>query len=432
MPTLAVTGGRVLTPEFEIRDADVLLDTESGDIREVAPGLGADADETLDASGGLVVPGLVNAHCHMAMSLLRGYAAEKPLEEWLLEEVGPVEAEFSAEDVRTGTELALIELIRSGVTAVGDMYFENDVIAEAVEQSGLRALLGFGIVTVTKDDEGSAAEVEESVRFAREYDGAADGRIRTAVMPHSLTSVEEPYLAEAAERATEIDAPLHLHANETTGEVEPILDEHDRRPLEYADDLGLLREDTYVAHGVHLDETEIELAAERGVGVAHCPAANTKLASGIAPVQRLRDAGVTVGLGTDGPASNDDLDIFDDLRDAAMVGKLADGDATDVSAETALEIATAGGAELLGFDSGRIEPGANADLAVVDLDAPHLTPEHDLVSLLVYAARGSDVRHTVADGEIVMRDREVLPFDVESVQAEAEERAAAVVERAEE
>jgi len=430
METLAVTGGRVLTPDGVVR-ADVLVDRETGEILSVEPGLAGEADETLAAADGLVIPGLVNAHCHMAMSLLRGYAAERPLQTWLTEEVGPVEAVFDREDVRAGTELALVELIRSGVTAVGDMYFETAAVADAVERAGLRARLGFGIVTVTKDEAGAQADVDESLRVARELDGAADGRIRTAVMPHSLTSVGEPYLAEAAEQSAAAGLPLHFHANETVGEVEPVVADHDQRPVAYADDLGLLR-DSYVAHAVHVDDSEVQLLADRDVGVAHCPAANAKLASGIAPVQRMLDAGVTVGLGTDGPASNDDLDLFDEMRDAAMVGKLADGDASAVAAADVIEMATEGGADLLGFDSGRIEPGANADLTVVDLDAPHLTPEHDLVSLLVYAARGSDVRHTVADGEVLMRDREVEPFDERAVRERAEERATAAVERASE
>ncbi|MEZ3115136.1 amidohydrolase [Halobaculum sp. MBLA0147] len=427
--TLAVTGGRVLDPSLSVRRTDVLVDRTAGEILAVEDDLAGEADETLDASGGLVIPGLVNAHCHMAMTLLRGYAAEKPLMPWLTEEVGPVEATFGPEAVRAGTELALVELIQSGVTAVGDMYFETASIVEAVEQSGIRALLGFGAVTVTKDDEGAQADVDESVAVAERYDGAADGRIRTAVMPHSLTSVEPGYLAELGERAAAAELPLHFHANETTGEVDPVVAEHGQRPLAFADDRDLLR-DTYVAHGVHLDDAEIELAAERGVGVAHCPAANAKLASGIAPVQRLRDAGVTVGIGTDGPASNDTLDVFDEMRAAARVGKLADGNAGDVTAETVVEMATAGGADLLGFDAGRIEPGRAADLAVVDLDAPHLTPVHDPVKLLVYAATASDVRHTVADGEVVMRDREVLAFDTDAVERRAREAAHAAVERA--
>jgi 5-methylthioadenosine/S-adenosylhomocysteine deaminase len=187
----------------------------------------------------------------------------------------------------------------------------------------------------------------------------------------------------------------------------------------------------FIAHGVHLDRAEIELLADRGVGVAHCPASNMKLASGIAPVQELLDAGVTVGIGTDGAASNNDLDVFDELRDAAMVGKLEADDAAAVAAPEVVRAATAGGAELLGFDAGRIEAGALADLAVIDLDRPHLTPRHDLVSHLAYAVRGSDVRHTVVGGEVVVRDRELLTLEEPAVREAAQRHATALVGRAE-
>jgi len=193
----------------------------------------------------------------------------------------------------------------------------------------------------------------------------------------------------------------------------------------------MLEAGDFIAHGVHVDETEIELLAERGVGVAHCPASNMKLASGIAPVQAMLDAGVTVGIGTDGAASNNDLDVFDEVRDAAMVGKLGADDAAAVAAPDVVRAGTAGGAELLGFDSGRIEVGALADLAVIDLEKPHLTPAHDLVSHLAYAVRGSDVRHTVVDGEVVVRDREVLTLDETAVRRDAERRAEALIGRAE-
>jgi 5-methylthioadenosine/S-adenosylhomocysteine deaminase len=223
--------------------------------------------------------------------------------------------------------------------------------------------------------------------------------------------------------------PLHLHANETRDEVDPIVDEHGVAPLEYADGLGVLDEGTFLAHGVHVSETEIGLLADRGASVVHCPASNMKLASGMAPVQEYRDAGVTVALGTDGAASNNDLDLFDEMRDAAMIGKLAAGRADAVAAPDVVEMATAGGADALGLPGGRLAPGEAADLAVVSLDAPHLTPVHDVVSHLVYAARGSDVRHTLCDGQVLMRDREVLTMDEAQVKQEARERAAAMRER---
>jgi len=429
--TLAVTDGRVLVPGFDVVRADVLIDADAGEILDVAPGLAGDADETLDAEDGLVIPGLVNAHCHAAMTLLRGYADDEPLDVWLREHVWPVEAELTAADVRAGTELALVELIRSGVTAFADMYFHVDEVADAVADAGVRARIGHGVVTVGKDEAAARDDLDESFAVAARLDGAADGRIRTAVMPHSLTTVSEDLLAETADRARDADVPIHFHLNETEDEVDPVVDEHGVRPTEHADDLGLLAEDTFVAHGVHTDATEIETLADRGTSVVHCPASNMKLNSGMAPIQDMLDAGVPVALGTDGAASNNDLDLFDEIRDAAMLGKLAADDAAAVDAEAAVRLATEGGARALGFDSGRIEAGANADLAVVDLDAAHLTPEHDLVSHLAYAARGGDVRHTVCDGTVLMRDRDVRFLDEAAVCERAQEQAAALVARAE-
>jgi 5-methylthioadenosine/S-adenosylhomocysteine deaminase len=415
---------------MSVERADVLVDRERGEILEIGPDLAG--DDRLDATDSLVVPGLVNAHTHAAMTLLRGYADDKPLEAWLREDIWPAESALTAEDVRAGTELGIVEMIRSGVTAFADMYFHVGEVVEVVDRAGLRARLGHGVVTVGKDASEAAADVKAGLEVARQFDGAADGRVRTAFMPHSLTTVDESSLRDAVERAREADVPLHYHANETRAEVDPIVDERGERPLAYAEELGMLEAGDFLAHAVHLDETEIERLARTGTAVVHCPASNMKLASGMAPVQKLLDAGVTVGLGTDGAASNNDLDVFDEMRDAAMLGKLAADDASAVPAESAVRMATEGGARALGLPGGRIEPGTAADLAVLDLDVPHLTPRHDLVSHLAYAARGSDVRHTVCDGQVLMRDRELLTLDEKRVVATAAERAARLVERARE
>lgn len=431
MTMLQISGGQVLLPDMTVSRADILVDQDGGEIISVGdPGELSTGDETLDAEGCLVIPGLVNAHGHAAMTLLRGYADDKPLEAWLREDIWPAEAELTPGDVRAGTELGIVEMIKSGTTAFADMYFEVPEIAAAVERSGMRALIGHGIVTVGKDDEAARADVEESIAVAREFDGNAEGRINTAVMPHSLTTVSETCLSMAVEGAREIGVPVHFHANETHEEVEPIVEKRGIRPLEYANELGLLREKNFLAHGVHVDEREISLLAETGVGVAHCPASNMKLASGMAPVQAMLDAGVSVGIGTDGAASNNDLDLFDELRDAAMIGKLAADSAAAVPAESVVRMATSGSAEAIGIDSGRIDEGANADLAIVGFEKPHLTPAHDPVSHLVYAVRGSDVRHTVCEGQVLMRDREVLTLDEEVVRETAERRAVELVERA--
>ncbi|SEK95172.1 amidohydrolase [Haloferax larsenii] len=429
MDTLRIEGGQVLRPDMTVERADVLVDRDDGTILDIGTDLDADASETLDADGCLVMPGLVNAHCHVSMTLLRGYADDKPLDAWLREDIWPAEAALTADDIRVGAELGLVEMIRSGTTTFADMYFDVPEIVDAVEKAGLRARLGHGSVTIGKDDDDAWDDIEESIEIAREFDGAADGRIRTAVMPHSLTTVGEEYLREAAAEAHEDDIPVHYHANETTDEVDPIVEERDERPLSYAKDLGMLTERDFIAHGVHVDDEEIALLAETGTGVVHCPASNMKLASGMAPVQDMLDAGVTVGIGTDGAASNNDLDMFDEMRDAAMIGKLAADDASAVAAEDVVRMGTAGSAEAIGLPGGALEVGGVADIAVVDLDAPHLTPANDLVSHLAYAARGSDVRHTVCNGQVLMRDREVLTLDQAAVMERARDAVTALRDR---
>ncbi|MFD1570604.1 amidohydrolase [Halorubrum laminariae] len=440
MNALRVTGGRVLRPDGRVTESDVTIDRDAGTIVAVGEETVGESDETeangeaaetLDASGSLVIPGLVNAHTHVSMTLLRGYADDKPLDPWLREDIWPVEAELTPDDIEAGAELGVLELIRSGTTAFADMYFAMDRVADVVDRAGLRARLGHGVVTVGKDEADAREDVEEGLAVARDLDGAADGRIRTAFMPHSLTTVDEVLLREGVAEAREAGVPIHLHANETIDEVDPIVEERGERPIDYAADADALGPDNFFAHGVHLDGGEIDRLAQTGTAIVHCPASNMKLASGMAPVQRLRDAGVTVALGTDGAASNNDLDLFDEMRDAAMLGKLAADDASAVPAEAVVEMATAAGAAALGLPGGRIEPGAAADLAIVDLDVPHLTPVHDPVSHLAYAARGSDVRHTVCDGTVLMRDRDVLTLDADEIQARAADAAHDLVARAE-
>jgi 5-methylthioadenosine/S-adenosylhomocysteine deaminase len=427
---LLVHGGRVLRPDLTVERADVLADRETGRIVDVGLDLTASPTERLDATDALVVPGLVNAHTHVSMTLLRGYADDKPLDSWLREDIWPVEAELQAGDVYAGARLGLVEMVKSGTTALSDMYFQMAEVCDAVAEVGVRARLGRGAVTVGLDDDEARQEVAETVRVAEALDGRADGRVRGAVCPHSLTTVDEARLEQAARGAREAGLPLHYHANETAEEVAPY-EERGVRPLAWARENGLLEAGDLLAHCVHVDDEEVDLLAATGASALHCPASNAKLASGIAPVERLHDAGVRVALGTDGPASNNDLDLFDEVRDAAMMGKLKERDATAVPAEAAVEAATSAGADALGFDAGRIEAGRLADLAVVDLSAPHLVPEHDPVSHLAYAVRGSDVRHTVCDGRVLMRDREVLPVDEPRVVGEARERARALVARAE-
>lgn len=429
MTTLAVTGGRVLRPDGSIDVADVLIDRSSGTISAVEPDLENTAERTLDASDGLVIPGFVNAHAHIAMTLLRGIADDEPLETWLRDYIWPIESELRPADVRAGAELGLLELIKSGTTTVVDMYFHMPEVVDAIDRSGLRGVLGHGVITAGKDDEAAHADAQAGIEFAEEYDGAADGRVSTAFMPHSLTTVDAATLETFVPKARDLGVPIHFHANETEHEVTPIVEEHGITPLEYAVDHGLLSATDFIAHGVHLDRSEIELLAETGAGVVHCPASNMKLASGMAPIQKLLDEGVPVALGTDGPASNNDLSLLDEMRDAAMIGKLAADDASALAAPDVLSMATAGGAAVTGIGTGTVEAGTPADVAVVDLRKPHLTPPHDLESHLTYAAAAGDIRHTVCDGEVLMEDRTVTTLDEVAVRKRAIERANALVGR---
>lgn len=427
MGTLGISGGSVLLPDLSVRETDVVVDTDSGEILSIGSGEG---DEVLDASGGLVMPGLVNAHTHVAMTLLRGYADDKPLRAWLEEDIWPVEAHLSGEDVAAGAALGVLEMIKSGATAFADMYFFMEEVASVVDRAGLRAVLGHGIVTVGKEDEEALEDVEEGVRFAEEYAGSADGRVATALMPHSLATVREQDLREIAAVGRKTGLPVHYHANETvTHQVEPVVESQGIRPLVFADELGLLREKDFVAHGVHLTREEIELLAVNDASVVHCPASNMKLASGMAPVQELWDSGVRVGIGTDGAASNNDLSMFGEIRDAAMIGKLAAGDASALSAEMVIDMATRCGARALGFGSGVIAEGENADLIVIDVEKPHLKPLHSVVSHIAYAVSGADVRHSVCDGSVLMRDREVMTLDEGVVMETAVKRADALVDQ---
>lgn len=427
---LCIEGGQVLRPDMTVDRADVLVDRDAGEIVEIGD-LAGTGTRRLDATGGLVIPGLVNAHTHVAMTLLRGYADDKPLGAWLEEDIWPVEAHLEAVDVRAGAALGILEMIRCGITAFADMYFFMPKVADVVGRAGVRARLGRGIVTAGKDEDEAREDFEAGLTFARDRADTADGRVRTALMPHALTTVDGTLLEEYVERAHDADIPVHYHANETRAEVDPIVEERGERPLAYADDLGMLADGDFLAHCVHLDDREIALLGEREAAVVHCPASNMKLASGMAPVQRLLDAGVTVGLGTDGAASNNDLDLFDEIRDAAMLGKLATGDASAVAAADAVWMATAGSARAAGLPGGRVAAGAVADLAVIDLEAAHLTPAHNIVSHLAYAVRGSDVRHTVCDGRVLMRDREVRTLDAPAVREQAAERAQSLVARSE-
>ncbi len=391
------------------------------------------AAETVDCSGQVIIPGLVNAHTHAPMSLLRGLADDLRLDVWLLGYMMPVEREYVGEDFcHWGTLLSCAEMIRSGVTCFNDMYYYEDAVARAVEMAGLRAVLGQTILRFPSPD---AASYDESLARCRQFieRWQRHARITPAVAPHAPYTSTPEMLDACVNLALEFNVPLHIHLAETALEVTNSRREHNDPPIAYVNRLGLFQAKVIAAHCVHLDEGEMQILASTRAGVSHNPSSNMKLASGVAPVVRLRSLGVHVGLGTDGQASNNDQDMFEEMRLAAFLPKGVMGDPTLLPAREVFAMATIEGARAIHLDHliGSLEAGKRADLAVIDLQAPHLNPRYQLspaniFSHLVYAAKASDVSHVMVDGRWLLRNGEFLTIEVGQVVEKAREFAARI------
>ena len=388
------------------------------------------ASEVLRCEEGLVIPGLVNTHTHMPMSLLRGLADDLRLDVWLYGYILPVEKQFvNPEFCYLGTLLSAAELIRSGVTCFADMYYFEEDIAWAAAQTGMRAVCGETLMKFPTPD---AASYDDSLAYCRDFLERFRGHelIVPAPAPHSIYMTTPELLQRAVAMAQEFDVPLVTHVSETEAEVTEWVRERGVRPVLWMERQGILEAKVVAAHCVHVDEQEIAVLAKRGVGVAHNPTSNLKLASGIAPVGPMMDAGVNVGIGTDGCASNNNLDMFEEIHLAALLPKVELRSPTAVPASQAMAMATIVGARALHLDHliGSIEVGKRADLVVVDLSEAHLVPRfnttgQNVYSQIVYAARSSDVLHVLINGRVVLRDRELLTIDEETVLKEARQLA---------
>ncbi|HXH06436.1 MAG TPA: amidohydrolase [Vicinamibacterales bacterium] len=424
---LVVTGGVVVTMDGGRRVLDPgALAVRDGEIlavdRPEAIAARFQADETIDARGQIVLPGLVNAHTHAAMVLFRGLADDLALMEWLERYIFPAEAKaVTPAFVRVGTRLAALEMIESGTTAFADMYYFEEEVARAAREAGLRAVAGETIIRFPSPDAKTPQEaLARAERFIREWRG--DALIVPAVAPHALYTLDAPELKASRALADRYAVPLLLHVAETEDEVRIVRKQFGAAsPVAYLEGLGVLGPRTLAAHGVHVTAEDIAILRRRAVGVAHNPESNMKLASGVAPVPALRQADVTVALGTDGAASNNDLDMFEAMRQAALLHKLVARDPRVLPAPAVLEMATLGGARALGLADrvGSLEPGKRADLILVSTASARLTPLYDPVSHLVYVAKGTDVTTTIVDGTVLMRDRRVATLDARAVLAEA-------------
>jgi len=378
------------------------------------------APRTLDAPRSVLIPGLVNAHTHAPMTLFRGLVDGLSLEAWLTTQIFPAEAAgLTPESVRAGMRLALAEMIRSGTTTFADMYYFEDLLAEETRAAGMRGVLGWTIIGFpVADASGPDVSLAATEAFLERFSG--DPLVVPAVAPHSTYTLEPEALVRCAELADRFDAPLMMHLSETRAEVDEVLARHGRTPIAHADALGLLGARTVAAHVVHPTDDDVARLVRAGAGVVHCPQSNMKLGSGIAPVGALLAAGVPVGLGTDGAPSNDDLDLFEEIDTAAKLQKVARLDPTAFDARRAVELATLGGARVLGLDDriGSIEVGKEADLVLLGGTRAGLVPRGDPWGFLAYVAKGSDVRSVVVAGRVLLEDGELTTID-EAAAAEA-------------
>jgi 5-methylthioadenosine/S-adenosylhomocysteine deaminase len=380
------------------------------------------AAKTIDANGGLILPGLVNGHTHAAMTLFRGLADDVPLMEWLNHYIFPVESRMDREFVRTGTLLACAEMILSGTTTFCDMYLFEDEVAQAAHEAGMRCLVGEVLYDFPSPNYGP---VDEGLKYTESLIRNWQGHplVSIAVEPHAIYTCSPDLLARANELSKRYAVPLIIHVAESASEIEEVKRKYGKKPFEHLDFLGILGPHLIADHCVHLDDGEIRRMVNHDVKAINIPESNMKLASGISPVPRLMAEGITVGLGTDGCASNNNLDLFEEMDTSAKVHKVGAMDPTVLDAFTVFKMATLSGAKALGMADriGSLEAGKKADVIVVDTHKPHLTPMHNPYSHLVYAAKGSDVSHCVINGRLVMENRKHLTLDVQEVLRKAME-----------
>ena len=412
-----------------IADAEILIDGKLivyAGKREDAPAF--EADETIDGKGMLAMPGLCNMHTHTPMTLLRSIGSDLPLDRWLHEAIFPVEKHLTDDAVRAGSDLGIMEMLRYGTTSFNDMYMHMDMEAEAVRDSGMRAMLGHGVV----DFDESCSDLLPNIALIEKWNHAADDRIRVALAPHSEGATTQKLMEKVLEAAETYKVPVHVHVSETKLDFDGSIERRGLTPPKYLEKLGLTKHPILAAHCVWFTDEDIELFARCGAVVLHNPISNLKLASGVAPIAKMLKAGCKIALGTDGVASNNNLNLWEEIKLMPMLQKGITLDPTVVSPAQTIAAATSVGARALGYENlGLLKEGYLADLILIRVDGAHMAPCHDLESNLVYSAQGSDVALTMVNGKVLYRDGEYTTLDPKLVVERARKEAALLMERAE-
>ena len=421
--TILIKNALILNPNnFENKKQSLLIKDDL--IAEISDEINdSDVDKIIDAEGKILLPGLINTHTHLSMTLFRGLADDLSLDSWLNDHIWPMEANLNGDYCYIGALLGAVELIKSGTTTSSDMYFYMEDVARAVDDAGIRAVLSYGMIDFG-DAERREAEIKENMALFEACNGMADGRIKVFFGPHSPYTASEELLIKVRELADEHNIGIHIHVSETQKEINDSLDEKGLRPFEYLEKIGFLGPDVVAAHCVWLSDEEIEIIKKHDVKVSHNPCSNMKLASGIAPVSKLIENDICVSIGTDGASSNNNLDLIEELKTASLLQKVSTLDPKVLTSDEAIEMATIKGAETLGLSDeiGSIEVGKKADIILIDTNSANMVPDSSsLSSNVIYSANGSNVDTTICNGKILMENKKLTILDEDEIYARAKQ-----------
>ncbi|WP_458405586.1 amidohydrolase family protein [Methanobrevibacter sp.] len=415
--TILIKNALILNPNnFENKKQSLLIKDDL--ISQIADEIDENnVDKIIDANGKILLPGLINTHTHLSMTLFRGLADDLSLDSWLNDHIWPMEANLNGDYCYIGALLGAVELIKSGTTTFSDMYFYMEDVARAVEDSGIRAVLSYGMIDFG-DAEKRENEIKENLELYNNCNGMADGRIKVFLGPHSPYTASEELLIKVREIADEYNMGIHIHVSETQKEIDDVSTEKGLRPFEYLEKIGFLGPDVVAAHCVWLSDEEIEIIKKHNVKVSHNPCSNMKLASGISPVSKLIENDVCVSIGTDGASSNNNLDLIEELKTASLLQKVSTLDPKVLSSDEAIQMATIKGAEALGLEDeiGSIEVGKKADIILIETNAANMTPDSsNLSSNIIYSANGSNVDTTICNGKILMENKKLTVLNEDEI-----------------
>ena len=406
----------------EVKDFNGSVLIENDRIVDIGENITVSADKVIDGDGNFLMPGLVNTHNHIAMNLFRGLADDMELDTWLNDNIWPMEANLNSNYCYIGSLLAIVEMIKTGTTTFNDMYFYMSSVARAVEKSGIRGVLAYGMIDFG-DEEKRENEFKENIDLIKNFHNTADGRITCKFGPHSPYTCSKELLERTREEADKYNVGIHIHMNETQKEIQDVKEATGKRPFEYLNDLGVLKSDVIAAHCVWLSDNEIKIIKENNVNVSHNPCSNMKLASGISPVSKLLENNINVAIGTDGSSSNNNLDIFEEMKFTSLLQKVNTLNPKVLPSDEVFKMATINGAKALGLkDIGTIEKGKKADLIIIDKKSITMTPNSNKPSSnIVYSANGYDVLTTICNGKILMEDKKIQTLNEEKIKEYASE-----------